>query len=89
MTQAICFKCGSLKIGAFGQCKQCGELPKSDEDLIMSIALTDHYLDLNTLLEIGKSIKAGERPNLDDATRKDLIAVLEQFKQTPEGKSFL
>jgi len=49
MTMATCFNCGEIKFGAFVPCKHCGELPKEDDDWILSLAMTDHYFDLNEL----------------------------------------
>ena len=35
MTQAVCFKCGEIKFGAFVACSHCGGAPVSDEDLVL------------------------------------------------------
>jgi len=43
MTTAICFKCGAMKFAAFTPCQTCGVTPSSDDDLVLSIAMTDHY----------------------------------------------
>ena len=45
MTKAVCFRCGDIKFGAFNPCGACGETPRNDEDLILSLAMTDHYFN--------------------------------------------
>lgn len=54
MSAALCLACGNVKQGAFIHCSNCGNLP---EDNDLSIALTDHYLDITTLEDFGRVIK--------------------------------
>jgi hypothetical protein len=54
MSAALCLACGNVKQGAFVPCRHCGNLP---EDSDLSIALTDHYLDITTLEDFGRVIK--------------------------------
>ena len=56
MTQAVCFKCGDIKWGAFNHCENCGAMPKSDDELMLSLAFTDYYFDLAKLRQIGRDI---------------------------------
>lgn len=65
MTTAICFKCGKLKFGAFLECPKCGAIPQTEDDIIFSLAITDHYFDNDVLKQIGAEIKAGEVPTLE------------------------
>ena len=44
MTTAVCFRCGELKFGAFCPC-QCGAMPQTEDELAISLAMTDHYFD--------------------------------------------
>jgi len=60
MTQAVCIHCGSIKFGAFVQCPECGFQPSGDE-LMTSMALTDHYYSLDELKRMGKTIADGEQ----------------------------
>jgi hypothetical protein len=83
MTRAICYACGDFKFGAFVECKSCGERPNSDDDFVLSLAMTDHYFDLSTLTEMGEAVKSGDPPKLDSKTRTDLLAKLEEFKSGP------
>jgi hypothetical protein len=81
MTEAVCFKCGVLKWGAFNLCKNCGARPTSDDDLMVSLACTDHYFERSKLEEIGQAIKAGHAPELDPATREKLIPEIGEAKR--------
>jgi hypothetical protein len=54
MSAALCLACGNVKQGAFVPCRDCGNLPEDSE---LSIALTDHYLDIATLEDFGRVIK--------------------------------
>jgi hypothetical protein len=42
MTTAVCFRCGKLKFGAFCPC-ECGAMPQTEDELAISLAMTDHY----------------------------------------------
>jgi len=80
MTEAVCFKCGALKWGAFTNCKNCGARPTSDDDLMVSLACTDHYFDHSKLEQIGRDIRAGHAVQLDPATREKLIPEIREAK---------
>ena len=80
MTQAVCFRCGEIKWGAFGNCNACGARPESDDDLMTSLAFTDHYFDQSKLQQIGRDIKAGNRPQLSDATKESLLPAIRETK---------
>jgi hypothetical protein len=65
MTVAVCVKCGAIKHGAFNPCVACGERPASEDDLVYSLVLTDHYFPAETLQGISASMLAGKpRPSL-------------------------
>jgi hypothetical protein len=80
MTQAVCFRCGEIKWGAFGNCNSCGARPESDDDLMTSLAFTDHYCDQSKLQQIGRDIKAGKRPQLSDAQKESLLPAIREIK---------
>ncbi len=86
MTQAVCFSCGEMKFGAFAECPSCGGRPQTDDDFVLSLAMTDHYFKMDTMLQMGQSIKEGKPPHLDEATRKNLLSELAQFRKTPIGR---
>ena len=76
MTQAVCFKCGVIKFGAFVPCPDCGARPQTEEDLVMAMAMTDHYFDLPTLEQFGAELRAGRPPELAPENRAKLIELI-------------
>ena len=52
MTQALCFKCGNTKFGAFTRCRECGSPPSGLPKL--DIAFSDHTLSIATLEVLGR-----------------------------------
>ena len=83
MPRAICFSCGGTKSSALGPCPHCGSLPEVDDDLILSLAITERHLDEAGMDAIARSIKEGKRPKLDKKKRQQLLAHLEEFKKNP------
>ena len=81
MTMAICFRCGATKFGGFALCEECGARPESDDDLITSLLLTDHYHDATALGDFAARIKRGERPEMRPETRQRLREELERLKR--------
>lgn len=80
MTKAVCFNCGSMKFGAFVECKECHLRPISDDDLAMSLAMTDHYFDENTMKVMAADIKRGEKLKLDDASKANILKSFEDSR---------
>jgi hypothetical protein len=78
MTAAICFKCGEFKFGAWTACQKCGALPETDDDRVLSLAMTDHYFDQATLGQMGEAVKRGEPPHLDPRTHENLLRHLHE-----------
>ncbi len=71
MTTAVCFKCGSLKFGSFCPCPECHERPRTEDDLIISLAMSDHYFDLSTLEQMGEAVRThGQPPDLDPDSKE-------------------
>jgi hypothetical protein len=79
MTMAVCFRCGAIKFGAFCPCPECQALPISEDDLALSLAMTDHYFDVPTLEQMGAAVRDGNLPQLDPETRANLLADLRRF----------
>ena len=86
MTRAICYFCGEMKVGAFVQCPNCGLYPEEDDHLILSLIMTDRYLDKTKMEAIGKDIKEGHFPTLTEETRQQFLPHLEEFKRKPVAK---
>ena len=73
MTIAVCVRCGAEKFGAFNPCECCGFLPRSDEDLATSLALTDHYLNKDARIEYSAKIRGGAKLDLDLETKEKFL----------------
>ena len=76
MTVAVCYKCGAIKHGAFCPCSRCAAVPQSEDDLALSVVMTDHYFDRRTLQRMGTSVREGRPSHLDPDTRKQLVVAL-------------
>lgn len=57
MTSAICFKCGEEKFSALTACKACGAIPKTDNELALSLALCAHLSTEGQLTHFSHEIK--------------------------------
>jgi hypothetical protein len=86
MTDAVCFYCGDMKFGAFTDCPTCGVKPETDDDLALSLALTDHYLSKANLEQFSQSIQAGKPACLDDDVREKFLHNLAEFRKTKLGQ---
>jgi hypothetical protein len=73
MTMAVCFKCGVIKFGAFVPCPECASFPQTEDDLALSLAMTDHYFDMPTLEQMGASVRDGKPPHLEPDTHARLV----------------
>ena len=81
MTKAVCFQCGHLKFGSFLPCDLCQAKPQTDEELIVSMAMSDHYFDQPTMESMGKYIKEnGHPPQLDPESEKVFRRNFEEAK---------
>jgi hypothetical protein len=81
MTRAVCLFCGEGKAGAFVLCPHCGRCPEADDELILSLMMTERYLTGPEREAVGQDIKQGKRPSLDNETRQRFQAHLEEFRQ--------
>jgi hypothetical protein len=76
MTTAVCFNCGEIKFGAFTSCDQCMVTPVYEDDLAISLAMTDHYFDIPTLEQMASDIRSGKRLTLEPETYESLIQLV-------------
>jgi hypothetical protein len=81
MTTAVCFKCGAMKFGAWFPCEACGKTPSTEDDLITSLALSDHHYDLITLTKLSDHIAAGREIELDAPSRVALGAHVRRLRR--------
>ncbi len=86
MTQAVCVGCGGRKFGALVPCPDCLFAPNTEYEIAYSIALTDHYFDLDTLGEIGQHVKeTGRLPRLPPEQEKRFIQAAKNYKDEFAG----
>lgn len=67
MTLAVCFKCGSNKNSALDVCKDCGAIPRSDDQLALSLALCGHLSSKSELEGFSCQIKQGGKPDIQES----------------------
>lgn len=81
MTTAVCFQCGHLKFGSFLPCDQCQARPRTEDEMIVSLAMSDHYFDQPTLEQMGQYIQEhGVPPRLDPESEKAFRRNFEEIK---------
>ncbi|HRW11101.1 MAG TPA: hypothetical protein P5121_38635 [Caldilineaceae bacterium] len=90
MTQAICFSCGATKFGAFTPCSACATQPETEDQIAVSLLLTDHFMDAATLAENAERIRtSGKQAAVPPEMRDELLQSIRQgselFAQTPLG----
>ena len=59
MAIAICFKCGTAKRGALVACSSCLTVPRTQNDLALSLALSDHLSSKEQLAEYTQELRSG------------------------------
>src|SRR5215831_4148 len=82
MTHAVCFKCGEMKFGAWVPCSACGARPASDREINLSMAMTDHYFDLETLEQMGAKIKQGIEIQIVNQKGEPLVDIFAEDKNS-------
>jgi hypothetical protein len=60
MTIAICFACGAIKFGALCPCKTCAATPKSEDEIAVSLLLTDRQIPLDDLQALSEAMVIGK-----------------------------
>ena len=65
MSEAICFKCGALKRGAFVTCTNCQAHPASETEEVLSVVLSDQCLGAIDLAACAEDIRCKRRLVLD------------------------
>jgi hypothetical protein len=56
-------------------------MPKSDNELMLSLAFTEHYFDASMLQQIGRDIKAGRTPQISAAIKEQLAPHIEEVRR--------
>jgi hypothetical protein len=81
MTKALCWQCGEFKFGAFNPCPACNAEPGNEEDIMVSLLLTDHDLSEDELVSLQERIRGGAKIEIDEETRNSLLPVVEEVKR--------
>jgi hypothetical protein len=77
MTTATCIYCGTLKFGAYVPCQHCDRMPAERDDLIRSLALTDHHFTHDQLVDFGTRIQNGDELKIDPQLASQLSAEID------------
>lgn len=85
MTVAVCFKCGAIKFGAFLPCKGCGARPRSDDEVVVSVWMSDHHFSRAELDRMGAELAAGRPPVIGDRTKAELLEGLKAAQGVVPG----
>jgi hypothetical protein len=72
-----------MKFGAFSRCQQCGHEPCSDDELALSLSLTDHYHTEHALRRMGKGIKEGNPHPFSERERREMLDTLRHLRNDP------
>lgn len=76
MTLAVCFKCGSQKIGALVDCPACKVAPHLEAELVFSLALSEHLSSASQLIHYAHEIKNHHRLTVPDSILAQARAAL-------------
>jgi hypothetical protein len=85
MTLAICWKCGSQKVGALTLCAGCAAVPVEPVDKAVSVLLSDHYQTEAELVALAEAIRRGEPPRFDEADLERVLSVVRKEPGLPWG----
>lgn len=81
MTKAVCFQCGHIKFGSFMPCDQCQTRPRTDDEMIVSLAMSDHYFADPTLEQMSQYIQEHHKPpQLDPESERVFRQNFEEVK---------
>ena len=69
----ICFQCGSEKIDPLQVCATCKSQPETEEEMVLSVLLSEYLLDRKTLIKTAESDSHRDPKKISKAAY-DLIA---------------
>lgn len=76
MTTAVCCKCGEFKVGAWTDCSKCKFRPKSEQELVVSMLLSDNYLDTDALSRLAVHVARGLPVQFESSTRNSIVRMI-------------
>lgn len=82
---AICFKCGSDKLGAFLGCSECGTTPQTYSELALSLVLTDHLSPEPQLAHYSHEI----RNHINPSVSSDALVLAQDALKDPQLMTML
>lgn len=78
---AVCFHCGEMKIEPMGTCSYCGKNPNNDEEMVLSVVLSDYFYSKETLEKMGDFIKLKCVPIVNAELFEDLIQPMRAMRE--------
>ena len=91
MADAICFKCGAEKFGALAQCRSCNTTPRSENNLALSLVLSEHLSSKTQMQVLAHKIRGHLRLSVSEGLLRlarealndpQLLAVLKTRSQS-------
>ena len=73
---AVCWQCGKEKRRAFSVCEHCRAVPRTEEEMAISWALSSHCLDGPALEQAGDRIAAGHPMDLSPELERTLVETM-------------
>jgi len=81
MTKALCWQCGEFKSGAFNPCLACDAIPRNEDEILISLLLTDHYHSEDDLEWLQERIRRGAKIEIDEETRIAFLPVVDEVRR--------
>lgn len=85
MTAALCFKCGSEKLGSLTRCQACNSTPRSESDIALSLVLSDHLSSKMQLAQYSHEL----RNHLKLSVPSDALAQAQNALMDPQLMAML
>lgn len=86
MSISVCFKCGTTKLEPACPCTKCRTTPASEDELAVSMALTDTLMSNDELHDIAGTIAAGKPYKLEPELRTRMIVALRKSGRFSKAK---
>ncbi len=80
MTVAICFKCGSEKSDALTQCGSCSATPREEDDLALSLVLSQHFSPKTQLEVLAHEVQSHLKLTVPEALLRQAHETLEDLQ---------
>lgn len=75
-------------MGAFLPCFDCGAVPETEDDLAVSLVLTERYFDSADLKDISATMRSGgPRPRLQPKQHKAIVEMIRRMQADADTES--